>query len=316
MYFGSVRFFKNLILLCVLVMILIPTVFAIRNASALVSARDEAALLRQETETLRAQLEQPQAPVEPAVPLAGSEQQEEPSQPSLSPEVPAYQSLYPDFYAPQPLDAQSWTADTIYLTFDDGPTETTDRVLEVLAEKEVKATFFVIGHTDEAAKQRMRDIVEQGHTLGMHSFSHDYDAIYSSVEAFLDDMYQIFTLIRDATGVTPTVFRFPGGSLNGHNNSIHQELMAEMLRRGFVPYDWNLSAQDATARPLTQQEVLNNVFTGASTRVRGFVLLHDGSNQLSTAQSLDTIIERFQEMGFQFDCIHPDTKPILFSYPE
>lgn len=317
MYFGSVRFFKNLILLCVLVLILVPLALNVYQHHELASAQEQIVQLEAEVEQTRQQLDEVvQQAVEAEAMAAAAEVVEAVAQARFSAETPAYQELYPDFYAPQPLAEQSQESGVIYLTFDDGPTKNTDRILEVLAEKDVKATFFVTGHTDGASLERMREIVAQGHTLGMHSFMHDYAVIYDSVEAFLDDMYQVFVLIRETTGETPTVFRFPGGSINSYNSGIYQELMAEMLRRGFVPYDWNISAQDATSKPLAAEEIVENVFASAAGKERGIVLMHDGSSNESTAEALGTIIERFQEMGFRFDRIQPDTKPILFGYLE
>ena len=111
----------------------------------------------------------------------------------------------------------------------------------------MKATFFVVGGDTEKQRQWMRDIVEDGHTLGMHSYTHDYYKIYASVEAFLDDYYKLFTNIKEATGQTPTIFRFPGGSVNSYDYPVYREIVAEMLRRGFVFYDWNLSSGDASS---------------------------------------------------------------------
>ncbi len=79
----------------------------------------------------------------------------------------------------------------------------------------------------------------------MHSYSHDYEKIYTSVEDFLDDFYKLFVILRDEAGVTPTVFRFPGGSLNNYNQGVYRYHRGDAFRRGFRYYDWNLSAEDA-----------------------------------------------------------------------
>ena len=129
----------------------------------------------------------------------------------LDADCPKYQSLYPDFYAPQDLDATVVKEKTAYLTFDDGPSDNTDIILQTLQEENVNATFFVVGNSGEKNLARMRRMVQEGHTIGMHSYSHVYSEIYGSVEAYLDDMYRVFKLIRDTTGVTPSCFRFPGG---------------------------------------------------------------------------------------------------------
>lgn len=103
-------------------------------------------------------------------------------------------------------------------------------MLKILDEKGVKATFFVIGREDETSIQRIKKAAAAGHTIGMHSYSHDYEKIYTSVEDFLDDFYKLFVILRDEAGVTPTVFRFPGGSLNNYNQGVYKEIIAEILR--------------------------------------------------------------------------------------
>lgn len=254
------------------------------------------------------------APVVPLTDNVPGPSQAEPPSGRFIPDLPDYAELYPDFYAPQELDAQSVPSGVVYLTFDDGPSPRTDEILATLAREEVKATFFVVGQTKEENLQRMRDIVDQGHTIAMHSYSHNYKKIYASVEAFLDDMYQIFVQIRDTTGVTPTFFRFPGGSVNAYNYGIYQDIMAEMLRRGFVPCDWNISAQDATKTPLAPEKIVSNILNSAG-HSRGVVLMHDSAARTTTAQALPEIIRQLRERGFQLDRLTPDIKPILFSYP-
>lgn len=231
----------------------------------------------------------------------------------FEPEHPYYEDLYPDFYAPQELTASNAPAGIIYLTFDDGPSARTDEILAILEREKIKATFFVVGQTSAANLQRMRDIAEQGHTIAMHSYSHDYKKIYASVEGFLADMYQIFDQIRETTGVTPTFFRFPGGSVNSYNYGIYKDIMAEMLRRGFIPCDWNMSAQDATAKPLPVNDIIANVLN-TSNRSRGVVLMHDSVARTTTAEALPEVIRQLRELGFQFEKLTPDVKPIVFAY--
>ena len=304
MYFGSVRFFKNLILLAVVVMIAIPSGVAFRQKGQLEQQSQQIAGLQDAVAALEEQAQQVMLPLDP----------EPKPEDGLDEDVMAYQTLYPDFYAPQELDASQKPHKTIYLTFDDGPSARTDEILEILERQQVKATFFVVGKTDEISQQRMRSIVEQGHTLAMHSYSHDYKKIYASVEAYLDDMYQLFTLIRETTGQTPSVFRFPGGSINGYNNGVYQELLAEMLRRGFVPCDWNLSSADAASPIPSAQQILLNVVGNAGNKERGFVLMHDSASRVTTVEALEPMIEQLREMGFAFDRITHQTSPVLFAY--
>jgi len=226
-----------------------------------------------------------------------------------------YEDLYPDCYAPQELNAEVRKTGVIYLTFDDGPSARTGEILDVLQEKDVKATFFVIGSDAPDSEALLRRIIEEGHTLAMHSYSHNYAKIYSSVENYLEDMYQIFTQIRDTTGVTPTLFRFPGGSINGYNNSIYQDLISEMLRRGFVPFDWNISSEDAATNGLVPAETLvSNVVTSAERVERGIVLMHDSAPKTTTVQALGPMIDSLREAGFELEALTPEIIPVLYAY--
>jgi len=231
-------------------------------------------------------------------------------------EAMPYQELYPDFYVTPPEETHLPEQKTVYLTFDDGPSERTDEILKILERQDVKATFFVVGKSDEASKRRMKAIVESGHALAMHSYSHNYKKIYASVEAYLDDMYQIFCLIRDTTGETPTMFRFPGGSINAYNYNIYQEIIAEMLRRGFVPYDWNASSGDAAQKAAAASTITNNIVSGAKRTHRGIVLMHDAQPKRETVKGLESAIIQLKEAGYAFDKLSPEIQPVLFSYKE
>ncbi len=322
MYFGSVRFFKNLILIAVIILILVPTLLAAKFYRQLEQGAPAGAGTEQVSESgSGGELFEPELGA--ADSNAGEKLEDAPqsaARPAAEPpsaDPPSYQALYPDFYAPQPYGATERVEHTIYLTFDDGPSDRTDEILKVLAEKDVKATFFVTGKSDAADLERMKKIVDQGHTIGMHSYSHDYTQVYSSVESFLDEFYKNFIQIRDATGITPTAFRCPGGSINGYDGGFYQELLSEMIRRGFVPYDWNVSSEDAvTTHILPSATLAQNVVRGVSGKVRGFVLFHDSEKKVSTPAAVAQSIDQLRDMGFTFEAISPSTLPVLYNYTE
>ncbi|MBR2008700.1 MAG: polysaccharide deacetylase [Peptococcaceae bacterium] len=292
-YFGSVRFFKNMILLAVIIMIAVPTCLSVYLVKDLQKTE-------QHLQEMTAQYDE----------MCQSEmiwygwEAESP-----------YANLYPDFYAPQSLSEGVRENGVIYLTFDDGPSARTGEILDVLKEKNVKATFFVIGSQGEANAQLLKRIVDEGHTIAMHTSSHNYTKIYASVEDYLADMYQIFTQIRETTGVTPTLFRFPGGSINNYNSGISHELIAEMLRRGFVPFDWNISSRDAaTVKLLPAETLVNNVVNDAKKMPYGIVLMHDSAAKTTTAKAVGPMIDQLREMGFELKALTPETKSMLFAY--
>lgn len=316
MYFGSVRFFKNLIFVAVCVLILTPTLLAVKFYREAQAATREANAIHLGDDAVA----HPGTVFEPEDVSPPETNENEPaadaedSEP-LFDDPPAYQALYPDFYAPQPYGATERVENTVYLTFDDGPSVRTDEVLAALAEKGVKATFFVTGKSDEADLERMRKIVQQGHTIGMHSYTHNYFQVYTSVESFLDEFHRNFLQIYEATGVKPTVFRFPGGSINGYDGGFYQEIISEMIRRGFVPFDWNISSEDAaTSHILPVDTLVNNVVQNAEGKVRCFVLFHDSMDKVTSAQAVGPVIDQLREMGFEFAAITPNTLPVLYNY--
>lgn len=234
--------------------------------------------------------------------------------PTVDENAPSYQLLYPDFYADQPYDATYVAKQTIYLTFDDGPSQRTDEILDILKDEGIKATFFVMHQSNtEAAATRMQRIVAEGHTLAMHTYSHQYKEIYASVDAYLDDAYKIWTEIKEATGVAPSLFRCPGGSRNSYNqqDDLYLDILAEMKRRGFVSHDWNLSVEDAVNPPKTAQELVDFCFKYLGSKTRGVVLMHDSKARTSTVEALPMLIQQFRDKGFTFAPLTPDVKPYL-----
>lgn len=231
--------------------------------------------------------------------------------------VPEYTQLYPDFYAP------AWEGETVgggnvcCLTFDDGPSANTDQVLEILDRYGVKATFFVVGSSaaTPAGQERMKKIVAAGHTIGMHSWNHNYRDVYASVESFLDEFNSLYQYIHEVTGAYPSVYRFPGGSINGYNRGVYQEIIAEMTRRGFVYFDWNASAQDATATPRPSWEISADCLKGVGKDL-AVVLCHDSAARATTVEALPCVIEGYQKAGYTFSALHPGVRPITFGYPK
>lgn len=279
-------------------------------------AETDSAQAARTIETLEGQLTETNDSLEEANETIGELQRKLEEDDPFVPGHPAYEDLYPDFYAPQPLDASQIPDHVIYLTFDDGPSDRTDEILPILEREGIKATFFEVGaylDGNQTNIERAKRIVAQGHTLAMHSYSHNYKTCYASVEAFLDDFYKVFTIMRDQVGYTPTMYRFPGGSTNAYNYGVEQDIIAEMLRRGFVPYDWNMSAQDATSKPLPVETILANVMSTAGGQY-GVVLMHDSKARTTTVQALPEMIRLLRAQGYTFAGLTPEVKPILFGY--
>ncbi len=283
MYFGSVKFFKNIILVFV--------ILAVGTASAF------ALYYHHQLTLLRASEESPS--VDQVYPAVDSDPTE-------------YQSLYPDFYAPQPYHATRRQSGNVYLTFDGAFSSHTSEILAILEEKGVKATFFLSGSADTVDAKLLNDIAAAGHTIGMGSCSGDLQSLYSSIPAFLADFEQQFTYIKQTTGITPSVFRFPGGSVNSYNAEYYQPLIAEMIRRGFVPYDWNIDLADMNGSYATQT-VLDTAFERLASMDRAVLVLRSNA---SAVEILSPLIDKLAEQGFACMPLKNDVKPILFAYPQ
>lgn len=178
----------------------------------------------------------------------------------------------------------------VYLTFDDGPSAYTDDILDILDAYGVKATFFVVGK--QGYTEQYQRIVEEGHTLGMHSYSHKYQEIYSSLDAYRQDMDKLHDYLYELTGVDCKIARFPGGSSNKKTSRVNmQELIRYLGEVGIQYYDWNVSSGDAAAVPIGAQQIADNVLRYVDKYNNVIVLMHDAAGKKSTVEALPTIIE-------------------------
>jgi len=230
---------------------------------------------------------------------------------AYSPEPIGYQLMFPDLYVDPPEEYGEPEGKVAYLTFDDGPSSRTAGVLDVLDEYGIKATFFVI--TNKLDVDMLKRIAEGGHTIGIHTHSHQYKQIYSSIEEYLDDFNSAFTTIHEATGIKPDIFRFPGGSINAYNRGFYQELNSEMLRRGFVYYDWNVSSGDS-APNMSSDKVYQNIVQKIGCQDNLIVLMHDSQQKYASLRALPRVIEYLQSQGYSFAPLDHRVEPIVFSY--
>lgn len=200
---------------------------------------------------------------------------------------------------------------TVYLTFDDGPSINTDRILDILKEYDVKATFFVVGKTDERSLAAYRRIVEEGHTLGMHSYSHKYGEIYQSRETFTEDLAKLQEYLYEVTGVWSRYYRFPGGSSNTVSHTDIQELIKWLNDNGITYYDWNITSGDAVSGQLSKQTIINNCIFRVEREDESVILMHDAAEKNSTVEALPEIISQLRMRGdVSFLPITDETVPV------
>lgn len=197
-------------------------------------------------------------------------------------------------------DEQPEAEDTrrkVYLTFDDGPSANTAEILDILQEYNVKATFFVVGKTDEVSKENYKRIVAEGHTLGMHSYSHKYNEIYASIEAYSEDLCKLQDYLYEITGVQSTYVRFPGGSSNKVSKVNMQDLISYLSEKEITYYDWNISCGDADTSNLNPQTIVSNCLDKLDQcRNEAMILMHDANDKKTTVEALPIMIESIQKM--------------------
>ena len=208
-----------------------------------------------------------------------------------------------------PKESKS-TKGVIYLTFDDGPSASiTPKVLDILKKEKVKATFFVLNYS-KSNEKLIKRIVKEGHTIGIHGYSHVYSKIYKSKKAFLNNIYSLQEKIEKSTGVKTKYMRFPGGSSNTVSRHYYKGIMSmltgEMLGRGFKYYDWNVSSGDAGGAK-TSNDVYRNVTRNLSKKRGNMVLCHDFSGNTKTLNALTRIIRYAKKNGYRFAPIDDNT---------
>ena len=199
-------------------------------------------------------------------------------------------------------EAQGGSGKICYLTFDDGPTENiTVDVLETLDKYNVKATFFMVGRMIDENRELARRVYDEGHLIANHSYYHDYKALYASSDSFFNEIDKTFNSIREVTGEEPfKLIRFPGGSYNyGDHAKVKQQYKALLKQKGYYFADWNCLDGDGESGNHTAAQLLKRIkSTAKSDNV--VVLMHDGCIGKTTAKILPTIIEYFQEQGYEF----------------
>ncbi len=202
---------------------------------------------------------------------------------------------------------------TIYLTFDDGPSSVTPKILDVLKKENVKATFFMIGK-DDSYNDIIKRVKKEGHTVAIHSNTHDYEQIYTSVDNYFNDLYALRDKLKKITSEEATIIRFPGGSSNTvsrFNSGIMTTITKEVTRRGFRYFDWNIDSGD-TGR-IGSDAIVENVTSQLGSYHTYVVLMHDYWQNQQTADALERIIHYGKEHGYHFDRITNSTPLVQHS---
>ena len=201
---------------------------------------------------------------------------------------------------------------TVYLTFDDGPSARTPEVLSILRKNNVKATFFVVDGKEY--NKYMKNIVDEGHAIGLHTASHDYKKIYSSEDAFLADLSLISDIVYSQTGVRSQIMRFPGGSSNTVSRRYNQGIMSRLSKRvtdiGYAYFDWNICSGDADYPPISAKKIIANCKRIPKKSSAIIVLMHDAADKKATVEALPEVIAYFKSLGLSFGTLTKDVSPV------
>lgn len=188
-----------------------------------------------------------------------------------------------------------------YLSFDDGPSEITPIILDTLKKKNVPATFFLVGNeiTPEREEIVKREL-EEGHRIGVHTFSHKKDELYCNEETFFEDFNMCRNRIQEVTGVAPTLHRFPWGSSNGYVCPIVDDLIKKLKEQNVMSFDWNVSGEDSVGTHVPGAVIYQNVAKDLEKHDQPIILLHDSNTMKNTAAVLGEIIDLIKEKGYSF----------------
>lgn len=192
----------------------------------------------------------------------------------------------------------------VYLTFDDGPSANTQKILDILDVYGAKATFFVTGN-NQPYNHLIKTAHDKGHTIALHTYCHDYQKIYTSTNAYFDDLNKIGNMVKDLIGFVPKYVRFPGGSSNTVSRKycpgIMTALSKELVARGYQYYDWNGDSTDASGNNVAVSKLIANATSSKANNIN--ILFHDTAAKGTTVQALPAIIENYKARGYRFEAI-------------
>lgn len=198
----------------------------------------------------------------------------------------------------------------VYLTFDDGPSDTTAAVLDILKENGVNATFFVMADGNNTKNLPILERTKaEGNVVALHTSSHEYSQIYKTAEAYWQDLDLLRSIVEPFVGEVPNLLRFPGGSTNSvAKRSVMEKLIVDCGEKGYRYFDWNVCANDSVGKKRTAEYITNTVTKEAAKHKKAIVLFHDANRNDTSAEALPAIIKWFKDNGYRFDTV--DNLPV------
>ena len=209
----------------------------------------------------------------------------------------------------------------VYLTFDDGPSNNTLAVLDILDKYDIKATFFVLGPRSDYRDGIIKQCADRGHSIAIHSYTHRYSDIYATDQAYRQDVTKVQDWLAEVIGQKVMVFRFPGGSIGAKNRLPKgSTIIADLLADGFSYFDWHIDSQDSISANVTTEHIQNQVISEYN-RLKGngsknmVILFHDSSTKANTAAALEPILAHMVADGCSFEVVTTDTPAVRHYKP-
>ena len=190
-----------------------------------------------------------------------------------------------------------------YLTFDDGPSNNTSKILDILNQYNIKATFFVLGAQVKIFPETTNRMYNEGHYIANHGYSHKYQTIYQSPEQVLNEFNQCNQIVAQTINVpeyNSHLFRFPGGSVGGKYASIKSQAATLLSQNNILYIDWNSLTGDAQKQDLTEDYLMENLKNTTANKNHIVVLMHDAQAKIKTVEVLPKVIEYLKQQGYSF----------------
>lgn len=196
----------------------------------------------------------------------------------------------------------------VYLTFDDGPSKNTEKVVNILKSEGINATFFVIKPIYEEDARFMKMAYDEGNAIGNHTYEHDFEKVYASEKTFWDNFNNEQEFIESVIGNPSKLFRFPGGSKNSvvtkrNGKQFNIKLGNELENKGIHYFNWNVDSGDGMTDHASAASIYNNVMKQVKGKDKAIVLMHDSKGKNSTVEALPRIIKSLKEQGYHFDTL-------------
>ncbi|NMM64760.1 polysaccharide deacetylase [Clostridium sp. P21] len=197
----------------------------------------------------------------------------------------------------------------IYLTFDDGPsTNVTNKILDTLKQENVKATFFVVGYKIPGREDVLKRIYNEGHSIGLHTYTHVYKKVYASDADFINEMDKTCGEIKNVIGIEPKIIRFPSGS----KSHLSKNLLENLHANNYKIYDWNLCLSDGIDYNTKSNKLYKEATRKCINPNKIFLLMHCDAKNKNTCESLESIIKYYKNLDYHFKTITSDTPEYYF----